>query len=173
VVASVAAMAASQLALFFASTDAIALLAAVTIFFAGFNIMEASLPSLVTKNAPAAAKGTASGIYSSSQFIGIFFGGLAGGWAHDSYGDAGVFALSAGVGLAWLLVVATMRQPRYLSSRLLKIGDGVGADTLAARLLEVPGVAEAMVIAEEGVAYLKVDSRDYDADAAHAVTEGA
>ncbi len=173
VVAAVAAMAVSQFALFYASANAIALLAAVTIFFAGFNIMEASLPSLVTKTAPAAAKGTASGIYSSSQFLGIFFGGLVGGWAHDSYGDMGVFALSTAIGLVWLVVVGTMRQPRYLSSRLLRIGRGVSADTLAARLLKLPGVAEALVVAEEGVAYLKVDSRAYDPEAAQVLAQPA
>lgn len=169
VIASVAAMTVSQVALFYDSANVIMLLAAVAIFFTGFNIMEASLPSLVTKTAPAAAKGTASGIYSSSQFLGIFFGGLAGGWVHDSFGMAGVFALSTAIGLAWLLVVGTMRQPRYLSSRLLKIGNGAGVDTLAARLVDIPGVAEAMVVAEEGVAYLKVDSRTYDPDAAQAL----
>ncbi|WP_095012509.1 MFS transporter [Tsuneonella mangrovi] len=173
VVASVAAMAASQAALFFDAANAIALLAAVTIFFVGFNIMEASLPSLVTKTAPAGAKGTASGIYSSSQFIGIFFGGLAGGWAHHGYGDTGVFALSTAIGVVWLVVMATMREPRYLSSRLVKVGPGVAADTLAGRLREVPGVAEATVVAEEGVAYLKVDSRTYDPAAAEALALSA
>jgi predicted MFS family arabinose efflux permease len=171
VLASVAAMAASQATLFYDSVNGLALLAAMTIFFAGFNIMEASLPSLVTKTAPAAAKGTASGIYSSSQFLGIFFGGLAGGWAHDAYGDAGVFALSTVIGLAWLLVAGTMRQPRYLSSRLLKIGSGVSADNLATQLLGVPGVAEVTVVAQERVAYLKVDSRAYDPEAAQALAQ--
>lgn len=171
VVLSVVAMAISQVALFYASSSAWALLAAVTIFFAGFNIMEAVLPSLVTKTAPISAKGTASGIYSSSQFIGIFFGGLVGGWAHHSYGDAGVFAVTTAVCLVWLVVMATMREPRYLSSRLLKVGKGVTAEALTTRLLEVPGVAEALVVAEEGVAYLKVDSRAYDADAAQAVAQ--
>lgn len=175
VVGAVVAMAASQFALLFAANNAFALLAGVTIFFAGFNIMEASLPSLVTKIAPAAAKGTASGIYSSSQFIGIFFGGLVGGWVHSGAGNTGVFGLCAALGLIWLIVVATMKQPPYLSSRLLRIGAGLADDPqgLTARLLNVPGVAEALIVAEEGVAYLKVDSRTYDQDAAQAVAHMA
>jgi predicted MFS family arabinose efflux permease len=172
---AVVAMAGSQLALIFVAGDPYALIACVTIFFAGFNIMEASLPSLITKTAPADAKGTASGIYSSLQFLGIFFGGAVGGWVHHAYGNPGVFALSTAVALVWVLVAATMRQPSYLSTRLLRIGNGAvkDADALASRLRQLPGVAEARVIAEEGLAYLKVDSRLYDQDAAHVAAQTA
>jgi MFS family permease len=169
VVISIAAMAAAQIALVVAAQDAVVLVAALAIFFAGFNIMEASLPSLVTKFAPAEAKGTATGIYSSSQFIGIFVGGVVGGWAHQAGGTPGVFLFSSAVALVWLIVAATMRQPRYLATRLLRLGAGTDGTTLAARLKAVPGVAEALVDADEGVAYLKVDSRAYDAERAQAV----
>ncbi len=172
VIAAVAAMAVSQFALFADPHNALLLIAAVTIFFIGFNIMEASLPSLVTKTAPAAAKGTASGIYSSSQFLGIFFGGIAGGTLHAHFGDMGVFALSSGIGLVWLVVVATMRQPRYLSSRLLKVETAIAPEALGAKLRDVKGVAEAIVVAEDKVAYLKVDSRLYDAEGAQALAQG-
>ncbi len=121
--------------------------------------MEASLPSLITKAAPPDAKGTAMGLYSSAQFLGIFAGGVAGGWAHQTGGGAGVFALTPALALLWLIAAATMAQPSYLTTRLLPIGDGQAADaeSLAARLRQVPGVAEAVVIAEEKLAYLKVD----------------
>jgi MFS family permease len=133
--------------------------------------MEASLPSLVTKTAPPEAKGTATGIYSSSQFLGIFIGGVAGGWVHQTTGAGSVFACSAGLALLWLLVAATMKQPSYLTTRLLRIKEGraVDAQKLAAMLRQVPGVAEAVVIAEEAVAYLKVDSRTFDADMAQSL----
>ncbi len=54
-----------------------------------------------------------------------------------------------------------MAQPSYLTTRLVPIGDGKAGDaeSLAARLRQVPGVAEAVVIAEEKLAYLKVDSQ--------------
>ena len=67
--------------------------------------------------------------------------------------------------LLWLLAAATMAQPSYLTTRLVPIGDGQAGDAegLAARLRQVPGVAEAVVIAEEKLAYLKVDSRSFDA----------
>jgi MFS family permease len=110
-VAAVAAMAASQLMLAVGGSDAYVLIAGLVLFFSGFNIMEASLPSLVTKTAPAGSTGTATGIYSSSQFLGIFAGGVVGGWVHQAAGTAAVFLFAAAVAVGWLLVAATMRAP--------------------------------------------------------------
>ena len=165
-VAAVAALVVSQCLLVIGKDNVYVVLVAITLFFAGFNVMEASLPSLVTKTAPPDAKGTATGIYSSSQFLGIFIGGVVGGWVHQRAGSGSVFACSGGLALLWLLVAATMKQPSYLTTRLIRIRDGgaVDAEELAAMLRQVPGVAEAVVIAEEKLAYLKVDSRTFDAD---------
>ena len=137
------------------------------LFFAAFNLLEASLPSLVSKMAAPQRRGTAMGVYSSSQFIGAFVGGGCGGLALHHFGLHGVFALCAALGAMWLLAAATMRQPRYLTSRLLNVGavDAGDAEALSRQLLQVPGVAEAVVIAEEGVAYLKVDTRSLDREA--------
>ncbi|MFZ0499733.1 MAG: MFS transporter [Steroidobacteraceae bacterium] len=110
-VAAVAVMAASQLMLALGGFDTYVLLAGLVLFFSGFNIMEASLPSLVTKTAPAGSRGTATGIYSSSQFLGIFAGGVVGGWVHQVAGTAAVSLFAAAVAIAWLLVAATMRGP--------------------------------------------------------------
>jgi MFS family permease len=111
VIGAVAALAISQLMLATGGDDAYVLVAALVVFFAGFNIMEASLPSLVTKTAPAGSRGTATGIYSSSQFLGIFAGGVVGGWVHQAIGTAAVFFFAAAVAIVWLLVVASMRDP--------------------------------------------------------------
>ena len=139
------------------------LLAALTLFFAAFNVMEASLPSLVTRIAPTGATGTATGVYSSSQFLGIFAGGAVGGWMHQHLGTGAVFESTAALAAVWLVLAATMRQPSYLASRVLRLGEGRGeARQLAAALREVAGVAEAVVVPEEGVAYLKVDAKIYD-----------
>jgi len=164
-VAAVAALAASQFMLIVGQDNPYIILAAVALFFAGFNIMEASLPSLITKTAPPEAKGTAAGIYSSLQFLGIFVGGVAGGWVQQTAGSGSVFGLSGCMALLWLLVAATMKPPSYLTTRLMRIAAGGAADaeSLAAKLRQVPGVAEVIVIADEGLAYLKVDSRAFDA----------
>jgi len=110
-VGSVAALAASQLMLAVSGSNPYLLLAGLVVFFSGFNIMEASLPSLVTKTAPAGSTGTATGIYSSSQFLGIFVGGVIGGWVHQAAGTTAVFLFASAVAIVWLLVAATMRGP--------------------------------------------------------------
>ena len=129
------------------------------IFFTAFNLLEAMLPSLIAKMAPPDAKGTAMGVYSSSQFLGAFAGGAIGGWLRGLFGLPGVFTLATLAALTWLIVAWPMANPRYLSSYLLNVGvlDEVEAGLLTLRLREAPGVAEAVVVAAEGVAYLKVD----------------
>jgi len=147
------------------------------LFFTAFNMLEAMLPSLVAKLAPAAHKGTAMGAYASSQFLGIFIGGLAGGWMMEHFGLQSVFIFNSALASVWLLLVVSMRKPRYLSSQLLNVGplDETKADQLALKLSQVAGVAEVTVIAEDEVAYLKVDKQQLDQDAllAYSITESA
>ena len=170
-VGAVVALAVSQLTLAAGGQDGYVLLAALVVFFAGFNIMEASLPSLVTKTAPSGSTGTATGIYSSSQFLGIFAGGVGGGWLHQTAGTRAVFLLGGALALVWLLIAATMRRPSYLTTRLVRVGHRATdeAQQLAARLRQVPGVEEVVVAAEEGLAYLKVDSKAFDRSKAESV----
>lgn len=82
-------------------------------FFMAFNLLEASLPSLISKESPSGAKGTAMGVYSTSQFFGAFLGGAAGGVLAGWAGADGVFGLMAIVLLVWLLIAGTMPAPRY------------------------------------------------------------
>ena len=106
------------------------------VFFTAFNLLEATLPSLIAKLAPPDAKGTAMGVYSSSQFLGAFAGGALGGWLRGLYGLQGVFTFATLAALAWLLAAWTMKNPRYLSSYLLNVGalDEAEARLLALRL---------------------------------------
>jgi MFS family permease len=166
-IGAVAALAASQIMLYFGAANMFALLA----FFSAFNVMEALLPSLITKVAPAHVKGTAMGVYSSLQFLGIFVGGVIGGFAHQRGGSTAVFAASTVLALIWLAAAAGMAQPSHVTTRLLPLGLGSGADTeqLAMRLRQVPGVVEAVIVAEENVAYLKVDAKSFDAAMAEAL----
>jgi predicted MFS family arabinose efflux permease len=170
-VSAVAALVVSQIMLFYGSGNVFALLAALIVFFSAFNVMEASLPSLITKVAPPDVKGTAMGVYSSLQFLGIFVGGIIGGMAHQHGGSAGVFALTAALAVIWLIIAAGMAQPSYLATRLLPIAENKLSDAagLVTRLRQVPGVIEAVIIAEENLAYLKVDSKSFDAAMAEAV----
>ena len=141
------------------------------VFFTAVNLLEASLPSLVSKFAPADAKGSAMGIYSTSQFLGAFVGGAFGGWAHHAFGLEAVFLVSAVGAFVWLAVAAGMRPPRQLSSELRGLSgtDLDQVDELTAQLLAVPGVIEAVVVPEDGVAYLKVDRSGLQRSALDAV----
>ncbi len=174
-VSSVAALLASQLLLHFGAGNLYVLLLGLVVFFSAFNVMEASLPSLITKVAPADAKGTAMGLYSSLQFLGIFAGGAVGGWTNQAAGSAGVFALTAALAALWLLAALTMAQPSYLTTRLMPIGELRGSDAaaLAADLRRVTGVADAVVVEEEKVAYLKIDTKCFDAAKAKALADAA
>jgi MFS family permease len=86
--------------------------AALLAFFVAFNVLEAMLPSLVTRIAPAHARGTAIGVYNTTQTLGLFFGGLAGGWVAQHYGAAAVFAGCAALCALWLAAASAMRPPR-------------------------------------------------------------
>jgi MFS family permease len=81
-------------------------------FFVAFNILEAILPSLVSRQAPPGARGAAIGVYNTAQTLGLFFGGLAGGWIASRAGPGAVFGASAALALAWLAVAAGMRPPQ-------------------------------------------------------------
>lgn len=136
----------------------------ILVFFSAFNILEASLPSLVSKMSPAEAKGTAMGIYSTSQFLGAFLGGVIGGKLLEFYGINGVFLFAMLAMLGWLFLALTMKTPRYLSSFVVKLERVQPEDIsrVTAGLTGICGVAEAVVIPEDGAAYLKVDMHALD-----------
>ena len=140
------------------------LAAMLTLYFTAVNLLEATLPSLVSKIAPPDRKGTAMGFYSTFQFFGAFLGGMLGGWLHGQQGMGAVFAACAIMALLWLVTAMSMRNPRYLASHLLRVGvmDEQRAKILAQKLTAIRGVAEAVVIGDEGVAYLKVDKHALD-----------
>jgi MFS family permease len=138
--------------------------AALLLFFAGFNLLEASLPSLVSRAAPPESKGTAIGVYSSVQFLGTFAGGVAGGLISARLGPGWVFGFCAALSLLWLGVALGMHAPDRAGTRTYPVPrlDPGRADGLSRKLADVSGVREAMVVAGEGVAYLKVDNTRFD-----------
>ncbi len=134
------------------------------LFFTAFNLLEAMLPSLVSRVAPADCRGTAMGVYSSTQFFGAFVGGSLGGWLHGQFGLHSIFIVAAVGALAWLGLAASMVPPAKLSNIIyptrVRTSDEVAA--LSRQLAGLAGVTEVVVVAEEGVAYLKVDKRLFD-----------
>jgi MFS family permease len=146
---------------FLGSTSSNLFIFSLVLFFAGFNLLEASLPSLISKTADATQKGTAMGVYSSSQFLGAFAGGAMGGVAHQFWGFQGVYLTVLAALLFWLVLAVTMKKPEHLSTYLLNVND-VSVD----QLLAVEGVVEAALIQDEKesgyIAYLKIKKHILD-----------
>ncbi len=141
---------------------------ALLIFFTAFNVLEATLPSMISKIAPLAAKGTAMGVYSSVQFLGAFFGASVGGALMQFVGGNAVFVFAIVLLLVWFVVVSSMRPPAVVRTRLYHLGEMSPAEgaQLQQRLSRLTGVREAMVVVAEGMACLKVDLHGFDEQAA-------
>jgi predicted MFS family arabinose efflux permease len=82
-----------------------------TLFFVAFNVLEAILPSWISKIAPPHAKGTALGVYNTLQSAGLFLGGMLGGWIAQHFGSGVVNLACAVAALIWLVLAATMNPP--------------------------------------------------------------
>ncbi|MDH5518669.1 MAG: MFS transporter [Gammaproteobacteria bacterium] len=165
-VGAIVVLASALILMMFSQQSLVLITIALGLFFAAFNLLEASLPSLVAKIAPADRKGTAMGLYSSAQFLGAFAGGILGGWTYGKGGIMLLFSICLVLVLLWFILALTMKSPRYVSTYLLNIGQIEQQDIshMIAKLVRIRGVAEASIIAEEGVAYLKVDLKALDMD---------
>lgn len=153
------------------SAQSLAIIAiALFLFFVGFNVLEASLPSLVAKFSHPGAKGTATGVYTSSEFLGAFCGGLLGGLLYipETRNYSTIFWVVTAIFIVWFLVSLGMQRPPYLLTRIFPLPDDA-TDTLRERLLALPGVAEIAIFADERAIYCKVDSKIFDEASAHAV----
>ncbi|MEQ1529618.1 MAG: MFS transporter [Methylococcales bacterium] len=160
-IGAIATIMVAELGLSMVHSNLIGIIVCLWIFFSGFNLLEATLPSLVSKTAPADLKGTAMGAYSSSQFMGLFLGGVVGGWFNGQYGVTAVFLFCAAVALSWLLLSLSMQPPRYLANMLISLQQLTEqqAGQFVSEMLVVQGVAEAKVHYDDGVVYLKVDNQ--------------
>ena len=149
-------MALSQLFLLQFQQHLMVIGATLFVFFTAFTLLEASLPSLVSKFAPIRNKGTATGIYSTAQFLGIFIGGVLGGWVHGQFGLNGIFLFCACIGVIWLVAALTMKQPPYLSTIIIAVPPTFSAG-LVEKTQRINGVAEAVWMPDDGLIYLKAD----------------
>ncbi|AEY00570.1 major facilitator transporter [Oceanimonas sp. GK1] len=143
---------------------------AMVLYFTAFNFMEASLPAFLSMLAPAGGKGTAMGIYSTSQFFGAFLGGVLGGALFQQLGGSGVFLLVALTMVLWFWLSAGMTNVSRVRSHILPIGGNMETESarsqLLQRLMALPGVHEALIIPDESAAYLKVDGNIFELDQA-------
>ncbi|HSD61535.1 MAG TPA: MFS transporter, partial [Burkholderiales bacterium] len=134
------------------------------VFFTGFNLLEASLPSIISRVAPVGARGTAIGVYSTVQFLGTFAGASMGGFLSEHFGGPAVFLSCVALMTVWLALAASMTPPPAVRTRMYHVSpmDDARANGLTRSLTALPGVREALVKAAEGVAYLKVDLKSFD-----------
>ena len=84
-------------------------------FFCGFNVLEATQPSLVSRIAPASSRGAAMGVYNTLQSLGFFAGGVMGGQLVKSYGTQGLFLTCAALMVLWLVVAWPMVAPKRVA----------------------------------------------------------
>lgn len=130
------------------------------LFFIAFNLLEASLPSLVSKITSIHNKGTAMGVYSSSQFFGIFIGGVAGGFLFSHFSVNGILSFNVLLAAVWWVLAFTMRQPPYLSTLILPIKNLTKDHTKVQQQLNaISGIAEVVSETNEDLIYVKYDKK--------------
>lgn len=138
------------------------------LFFASFTFLEASLPSLVSKFAPLGYKGTATGLYSTAQFLGIFTGGTLGGFALHEGGFVGVVSLCIGLGLIWLILALSMASPPYRKTVNLPLKTSLAEALILydkeTLLKALPGLGELVINKDRAFLQAKLDSRLLPAD---------
>lgn len=141
------------------------------VFFGFLNVLESMLPSLVSRIAPAASRGSAMGVYSTSQFFGAFLGGIFGGWVQGAFGLSVTHFLIGILCLGWLLVIRGMQEPQRLTSfrATLPVDVALQGGALEARISQLQGVAEVSLLEPERFIYLKINKKEFDENELHAL----
>lgn len=140
---------------------------ALGLFFTGFNLLEAVLPSLVSRLAPPGLKGTAMGLYATSQYLGIALGGAIGGAVGQHWGNSALFAVAALLALVWWAACRDLPEPGTLRTVRLpwpQAGDSQAGKASAQHLGQLPGVLAVVMARDEGCLYVRIDSRLQSAD---------
>ncbi|HFC8517761.1 MFS transporter [Neisseria weaveri] len=173
-IGGISCIAVAQIALMFGLDSLSVILACLIVYFVGFNILEASLPSMVSKIAPADLKGTAMGVYNTLQSVGLVTGGVAGGYLLQHYGFGGVFAFCTGLMLLWLVVawIAPAPKPvRNFAFTITQIWQNK-EDALVSALRDLPAVEEIKLSTDKKTVYIKVLQKGFDPDAAEKIISG-
>ncbi len=144
------------------------------LFFAGFNFLEASMPSLVAKISPADMKGTAMGLFSSAQFLGAFAGGLLGGLMLAYETQKTAFLQLTLLVVIWWLVAFFMKKPKAVTSRIVSLAemDDDSITSFRQKVEQFAGVQEVTVYPEDKIAYMKIDKKIFDDAAFDGLTQG-
>lgn len=147
------------------------LLLGLGLFFIAFNVMEALLPSWLSKAAPIQSKATAMGVNASAQFLGAFFGGTLGGQLILLNNTTMGWSVLSAIAILWLLISFGLAQPRYLTSIVLRLPEDKQTDNWTTQLLSIRGIEEVVVMSDQQVAYIKVDKQQIDDAARQHLTQ--
>ena len=130
-------------------------------YFVAFNILEASLPSLISKMAPVASKGTAMGVHNTAQSFGMFLGAALGGWLSHQYGSSVVFVFCATLMLIWFGLALGMQTPPSVKTKMFHIQgyNEAQAEQLAQDVRSMEGVYEAVAIPTETMLMVKLENQ--------------
>ncbi len=141
----------------------IGIIVSLSVYFVAFNILEASLPSIISKISPAASKGTAIGVYNTCQSLGVFVGGSLGGYLSHSLGFASVFIFCGVMMLIWLVLAFSMQAPPAVKTKMIGLDESqeilsnTQAEALKLQLSQLVGVVEVAVLAQERTIILKIE----------------
>ena len=165
-IGAIAALVLADLGLMQFNATLVGIIGFLWLFFTGFNLLEATLPSLISKTAPGDLRGTAMGVYSTSQFLGAGIGGGIGGWCYGEFGASGVFLFCAVAASTWLVLSVSMKPPRYWANLLISLEkiNEQEANQFVVEMLKIKGVEDITLHYDEGVVYLKVDNQQLDRD---------
>ena len=180
--AAVALLSLALFSLWLLPTGLWSLVLSLVLFFTAFNYLEATMPSILSRLAPAGVKGSVMGIYSSSQFLGAFAGGIIGGLIASRYSEQSIFLVMALASLCWLILSFGMQKLKKSKSFsfMTNISCDEKAQEMAELLINMPGVIEATLVHDEVgntpekstiVAYLKVDEKIIDLTAVKALLQ--
>jgi len=165
--ASVLLLALSLVLMWYLPISFVGLVVCVFLFFTAFNYLEATMPSILSRLAPAGVKGSVMGIYSSSQFLGAFTGGILGGAIISNFGAKTIFLVMAAFCILWFVLAMSMQALK--KSKSFSFATDITceerADEIAEHLSTMPGVIEATLVHTEAVAYLKIDEKVADLQA--------
>lgn len=130
-------------------------------YFLAFNLLEATLPSLISKLAPAASKGTAIGVHNTAQSFGIFVGAVFGGYLAGSYGFASVFIFCSILMSIWLVAALGMKTPPSVKTKMYHVEslNENEAGVLKAEVEKMVGVEEVAVLAQESTLIVKINNQ--------------
>ncbi len=160
-IAAVALMLAAQIAFALNIHVFWGIVASLFVYFVAFNILEASLPSLISKMAPAASKGTAMGVHNTAQSFGMFLGAIMGGYLSHKLGYSAVFVFCAVLMGVWLLLAFGMKTPPSVKTKMYHMDglDELKAKALADKIGQIAGVQEVVAIAAEGTIIVKINNQ--------------